>query len=273
MPGPLLRRRLLAAVVAAVAGFACRTPVPELRPLSPDDPRPARWLAAWAEQAEARHGLRGRARLAVDGGGGALRLRARQVIALERPERLRVEVKTPFDQTVAVLVTDAGRYELLRADDHSYQSGAVHPGLLWETAWLDLAPAEAIELLLAAPAPDGTPVPGSARGDREGGVQIELSDAEGRLRRRVRFDAAGRLSWLEAFDAAGAERLWRAEYADYAPVDGVPFPHTLRLETRAGTRAELTLRDVELNPAFPPGLFKLSPPADRAHPGARPPGS
>jgi len=58
-----------------------------------------------------------------------------------------------------------------------------------------------------------------------------------------------------------------------APVDGVPFPHTLRIETAAETRAEVALKDVELNPALPPGLFRLRHPADRGHPGARPPGS
>ena len=233
--------------------------------------RPARLVAAWTEQAETRRGMRGRARLAVDGADGQLRLRAKQVIVLERPERLRVEVKALFDQTVAVLVTDAGRYELLQASEHGYESGAVHPRLLWETAWLDVTPEEAIELLLAAPAPAGRSVPGSARADAEGSVRLELADEAGRRLRRARFDALGRLAWVEAWE--GERRLWRAEYADYAPVGEEAFPHTLRLETAAETRVEVALSDVELNPSLPPGLFRLRLPADRAHPGARPPGS
>jgi hypothetical protein len=247
---------LVAVSLAASLGVGCRTPVPGFVVLPPDDPRPARILSAWSRAAEQRVGLRGRARLAVDAAGGDVKLRGKQVIALERPERLRVEIKALFDQTVAVLVTDAGEFELLRADDHSYQRGAIHPGLLWETAWLDLEPSEAIALLLAAPSLGEAPVVLSARELPSGHLELDLGDASGRVARRVRFDAAGRLRAVEQLRVDG-QRAWRAEYDGYAPVGDVVFPHTLRVVTAEATEAELQLVDVELNPSLSPELFRL----------------
>lgn len=256
-----------ALLVAGLLVAGCRTPI-ALAPLPPDDPRPERLLAAWEREAKARRGLRGRARLAVDARDGAVRLRGKQVIALERPGRLRVEVKGLLDQTLLVLVTDGGRYQLLRADDHSYREGPVTPTLLWEQAWIDLTPTEAIDLLLGAPAADASLVPLAALGDDGGGVRLDLGDAEGQLRRRAGFDAAGRLLWLEVYDAPGALR-WRAEYGDFERLGTSEFARAVKVETAAGaTRAEISLRGVELNPPLAPELFRLPVPAaaaPRAH--------
>jgi len=99
-------RRLSILFAALLAATACRTPAPIAVPLPPDDPRPAALLDAWARAAGERHGLRARARLAVDGADGALHLRGKQILVLERPAYLRVEILGLLNQTVAVLVTD-----------------------------------------------------------------------------------------------------------------------------------------------------------------------
>ena len=175
---------------------------------------------------------------------------------VERPARLRVEIKALFDQTVAVLVTDGGEFELLRADDHSYRRGAIEPGLLWETAWLDLAPDEAIALIVAAPDLGTDSRRAAARADAEGGIEIDLADADGRLARRVHFDADGRLRSVERFRVDGG-RAWRAEYDAYEAVDGDEFPHRLRIATAEETSAELVFSGVELNPELSPSLFRI----------------
>jgi hypothetical protein len=253
-------RRLSILVAALLAATACRTPGPVAIPLPPDDPRPAVFLDAWARGAGERRGLRGRARIAVDGADGAVRLRGKEILVLERPAHLRVEILGLLNQTLAVLVTDGERFELFRAEDRSYETGAVYPELLWEQAHLALTPAEAIDLLLGLPAPDRSLAPVAALGDGNGGVRVDLADAGGRVRRRVDFDAEGRLRWLEVFDTAGA-LAWRAEFDEYAPVGGEPFAHTVSLEVSAGqTRAKISLRDVELNPELPPDIFRLRAP-------------
>ena len=253
-------RRLSILVAALLAATACQTPVPVAIPLPPDDPRPAALLEAWTRAAGERRGLRGRARLAVDGANGAVRLRGKQILVLERPSQLRVEILGLLNQTVAVLTTDGERFELFRAEDRSYETGSVHPDLLWEQAYLALTPEEAIGLLLGLPAPDRSLAPVAALGDAAGGVSLELADAARRLRRRAGFDVEGRLRWLEVLDGADA-LVWRAEFDEYAAVGGEPFAHAVSIEVSAGrTRAEISLRDVELNPELPPDIFRLRAP-------------
>ena len=77
---------------------------------------------------------------------------------------------------------------------------------------------------------------------------------------RVAGGREGHLRSLEALDT-GEALVWRAEFDDYAPVDGIPFAHALALEmVEGGTRAEISLRDVELNPELEPSIFRLRQP-------------
>jgi outer membrane lipoprotein-sorting protein len=192
------------------------------------------------QAAEARQGLRGRARIAVDSSDGSVSLRGKQVLVLERPAHMRVEILGLPNQTLAVLVTDGDRFELFNTQNRSYETGEVTAALLWEQAHLALTPAEAIDLLLGAPAIDPELRPAAAFGDAEGRVRLDLEDLSGRLRRR---------------------ELWRAEFRDYALLEGVAFPHVLDLEVATGgTRAEISLRDVELNPELSPDIFRLRAP-------------
>jgi len=249
-----------ALLILAMVSAACRTPTPAFELLPPGDRRPQHLLDAWAERSETRRSLRGRARLAVDG--PSVRLRGKQVVLAERPGRLRVEVKGLFDQTLAVLVIDDGQYELLRADDGSYSSGPVHPGLLWETAGIDLEAGAAIALLLDVPIPAPPLVILAAYADAAGDVRIDLGDAAGQMRSRVRFDALGRRVRVEHFGERETP-VWAADYTDFSDVGGAEFPHRLTIATGEEARAEIELRDVDLNPELSPDLFRLRRPADR----------
>ena len=252
------------AVAGLLAVTACRTPIPVFEPLAPGDPRPAVLLSEWVRVAESRQGLRGRARIAVDSRDGSVSLRGKQVLVLERPAQMRVESLGLLNQTLAVLVTDGDRFELFNTQNRSYETGQVTAGLLWRQAHLALTPEEAIDLLLGAPAIDPELRPAAAFGDTEGGVRLDLEDPTGRLRRRAGFDREGRLVSLEAFDEF-EQQLWRAEFRDYALVEGVAFPHVLDLEVATGgTRAEISLRDVELNPELSPDIFRLRAPQSGA---------
>ena len=259
--GVTVRRRFVLLVLFSAVSSGCRTPVPTYAALPTEDPRPARLLAAWNQSAEVRQAMRARARIAVDGADGAIRLRGRQRVVLERPARLRVEILGLLGQTAAVLVTDGDRYELLRAGDRSYESGEVHPALLWQQVWIALTPEEAVDVLLGVPAPDPSLVTPAAWADAAGQVRLELRDGDGNLRRRVVFDAEGRLLRLEVFEIGG-QRRWQATFDDYKPVDGTPFAHRVVLDVNAGgTHAELELHDVELNPPLQPDIFRLRAPA------------
>ena len=91
-------RRLACLAAGLVAALACATTDARWLPLPAGDPRPGALLAAWAEAAEQRRALRGRARLAVDAGDGDVRLRGRQLIALERPKQRRYTAEDQKDE-------------------------------------------------------------------------------------------------------------------------------------------------------------------------------
>jgi hypothetical protein len=247
-------------VVALVFWSACKTVAPAV-PLPSDDPRPAALLKAWGATAGARHALRGRLHLAVDGYDGEVRFRGNQIVALERPARLRVEVLGFLNQTAAVIATDGERFEVFRSDDRSYQTGGVYPGLLMRQAHLALTPGEAVEVLLGAPAPGAGLVPAQAVAAGGDLIRMDLVDSEQRVRQRAAFDADSRLREFEVVDEGGAVR-WRARFGDHEVVGETFFPHTIVLDVTTGdTHVEISLRDVELNPRLAPGVFQLRDPA------------
>ena len=246
---------LLLALGALAAG--CRGPVPA-SPLPAGDPRPDALLAAWQAHTADRESLRAVARLAVDApgaraGGEDLAFRSKQRLWLSRPAKLRVEVLGFLDTALAVLVTDGERYALLESD--RFEEGPIYDGLLWDAARLDLSPEEAVEVILGAPDRGGDWRRSGAWqvGDR---VRIEL--AEGAARRTLEFGPEGELLVLSATGGDG-RAAWHARFDDYVPLDGVPFARRISVESDAG-RADLVLRDVELNPTIPEDWFRLEAP-------------
>jgi hypothetical protein len=207
------------------------------------------------QQSQTRRAMRGLARVSIEGpaGGG----RAKQVLLAERPARLRIEFQGFLNQTVALFATDGERFDLFRAEDRSHRSGPVRDGLLFESVQVDLAPEEAVSLLLGDPGPlAGLQVAGpTVRSGSE--LSLALTDSLGAVRRVLWFDAAARLRAAESRSADGAVE-WIARFDDYRDVGDAPFAHSIDLRVpSSGTRAQLGLRDVELNPELPPDIFEL----------------
>ena len=192
-PGPSGARVLSLCAMAAMLAIGCVGPrAPRAVPIAAGDARPASLLAALARSGEARRGLRGVARIAIDGPAGARQ--ARQVLLVEQPARLRVEILGLLDQRVAVLTTDGAEYQLYRAEDRSLTGGPVHGGLLWEVAGLAVSPEQAVRLLLAAPElpPGARLVAGAQLAGGEVRLDLRVPGAEERV--RIDFDPSGRLA-------------------------------------------------------------------------------
>jgi hypothetical protein len=245
--------RRAAALVAGLLLAACRTLPGPLAPLPPEDPRPARLLASLDERAAERRALRGRAELEVESERFEVPPRTRQVLVLERPDRLRVEILGFLNQTQAVLTTGGGRYELFVADGQRYESGMAYRGLLWDVARIDLEPREVVELLLGAPIADRRLALRRALATPDGGVRLELAGPPAAGSQTFVFDAAGRLRRMRR-EPEGLDVRFDA----YAPVGPAAVAHTVTVE-HSGTRAEVSLRDVELNPELTDALFELRP--------------
>jgi hypothetical protein len=237
------------ALAFALALSGCRSAPVAWTPLAAGDPRPAALCADLASLAEARNALRATGRVRSEGPGGAGF--GKQLLLVERPARLRVEVLGPLAQRVLVLATDGERYALYRAEQAGIERGEVHPGVLAEAAGLPLTPDAAAALLLAAPLP---PDAAAEAFEAEGGVlSLRWPD------QTLDFDAEGRLVTL-AFHPNGRAAL-TARWSDWREVSASAFPHRLELElTEPEARWQLDYREVELNPALAPELFEL--PAD-----------
>ena len=245
---------------------ACATPIP-FQPLSAGDSRPRQLLDDWVERSRQRQRLRGLARLTVDRKDGSLQLRGKQLVVLERPSRLRLEILGFLNQSLAVIATDGEGFEVYRAEDQSYRAGEVDERLLWNEAGIDLSPEEAVAVLLGVPISEPLPAAANAVRDGDGRIRIDLADAQGTVLQRVTFDSAGRLRAFEVLDDSGAV-LWAAQFAEYRDIGGSPFAHSIGLDVRSGmTRAEISFRKVELNPDLPPGLFRLFPAGGGDPPG------
>lgn len=253
------RTRAFAAPALALLlafAFACAgARAPRATPLAPADTRPGALLDALAQTGAARRSLRGVARLAVEGpaGGG----RARQILLLERPARLRVEILGLLDQRVAVLTTDGVHYRLYRAEDGSLTGGPVHDALLWEVAGLAVTPEQAVQILLGAPEPPpGARLAGGAE-LADGRVRLDLRVPDRPGTTRLEFDPAGRLiGWARL--GAGGEALQEARFGDYRALGGDAFPFTIELADRTtGAEARVHFASVELDPVLAPELFEL----------------
>lgn len=253
--------RLTRGAAACLALAACGCQTMPLRPLPKGDPRPAARLARWTAEVAGRQALRGSARLAVDAphgaaDGGALHVRSRQRVVLARPARMRVEVQGLLGTTLAVLTVDDTRYAWFEAGSRHFESGPVRDGLLWDLVRLDLTPAEAVDVILGArELSGGLPVTG-AWDAGDGVVRIAFGRADGSARRSLDLDDHARLRRL-AVVGDGVSPGWEARFDDYATVSGTPLAHRITVETDSGTRAVLSLADVELNPPLTPDIFTL----------------
>ncbi|HVH07209.1 MAG TPA: hypothetical protein VNE71_14550 [Myxococcota bacterium] len=259
MTPPAARPALLAVLCLLLAApLGCRTVLPSATPpLARDDPRPAALVAGLGALAAERSSLRASARVSIEGQRGASF--ARQLVLLERPSRLRLEVLGVLGQRVAVLASDGAHYDLYRAEKPGLESGEVHPGILYEVAGLAITPEEVIQLALGAPLAPGASAPGIAGAAElpEGGVRVELGYRAGELRRVVEFDAGGALVRYAARDAEGGLVL-EARFTDYRDVAGSRFAFHIEVSLPAAeSRAEIQFQSVELNPALPAELFRL----------------
>ncbi len=246
----LARAARAALAIAALALGACAT----LRPVSPlvrvrgEDARVAEWLSRVRAEGEARRALRADATIALETRERSGRFR--EVILAERPARLRLETLNLLGQTQTLLVTDGREYAWF--DGRAISRGPVTREVLRERLGLDLDPHDAVSALLVAP-----PLPEAAAPDAvwgRGDERIVHVDAA-----RLRFAPEGELAGVNALGPDGRVR-WSAAYSDWREARGGRYPFGVVLDFPATElRAELIVRDVELNPPLDDALFRLPP--------------
>ncbi len=249
-----MKRVALALAAALLLQIGCRTLPSQVVPLAVDDPRPDALLAGWTARAGELRSLRGSARVSLDGARGASF--ARQLLALERPARLRVEVLGLLNQRIAVLATDGERFDLYRSESGAVESGEIRPSVLWEVAGVPLTPEEAVGVLLGAPQmqrPGGETTGAVESADAAVRFEIRGSDLYWSV---LEFDAQGLLSGYDLVGPQGA--LFQVRYRDYREVAGTQFAHRVDLDFPfSQVHAEVQFGGVQLNPVFSESVFRL----------------
>ena len=232
---------LLLPVLLATACATVPSPPPRL-PIPPASVAPL--LERVRVEGEQRTSIRGLARVKVDSPEGSGRLR--EVIVLERPASVRLETLNLFGQTQALLITNGSHY--VARDRSGLERGLVYDTLLGERLGLDFTVEEAVEALLAAPAIG----PGEVQRAFAVGDQFWVETST----RRIRIGPEGELLGLDALEGPGRVR-WAADYGRWREVEGGRYPFHVRLVFATGVEAEVSIREVELNPVLDPGLFEL----------------
>jgi Domain of unknown function (DUF4292) len=242
---PVLRRAALPALLAILAACAPRKAPPDLS-LDPAE------LLAQVRAAQGRvRTVRGEARVRADGEGvkGAVR----ELVAAEKPDRLRVDALDFFGNPVATLAASGGRLALYDSRARVFYRGAATPRNLARLVPLPL-PADALVTILCGSAPllDGRAVraePG------KGFVALELEGD----RRKQELEIGERAEVQRSTLSGDGGYALRFENSRSRP--GGRLPDDVRLRSDAPrVSIDLHWTDVEVNAGLDAGLFHLDPP-------------
>jgi outer membrane lipoprotein-sorting protein len=242
--------------IALLALAACpRGGVP--RDLAAD---PERLVAELRERQDRAQRVRGMARVRIDAPG--MKGTVNELVAAEKPARVRLETLDFFGNPVAVLVADGDRFGFYDARSHTYWRGDATPENVSRFLPVVLEPAELVTILCgSAPLLPGRPLEAQplerrARlviGAGEVGQQLVLGDGLAVESSRVRRTAA---------TAAEEAAFYDLEFGRFRDLGGVRFPIEVRLEAAsARSTVRMTWRDdVEVNGRLERALFDLAPP-------------
>ena len=238
-----------AAALAVLAAVACvpRAPPPDLS-LDPVA------LLAQVRETQARVArVQGQARVHVES--PEFTGTVGQFVAAEKPDRLHLEVLDFFGNPVAVMVAGGGRFALWDSRSKTFYRGAPTAANVARIVPLAIRPEDLVTILCgSAPLLSGAP-----DGAEPGRGIVRLALRAGRVAQRldVAAGAAIAASRTAADDSASLDLQFEAFHLD----EGTRFPHEVTLQARpARVRLELSWREVSLNGALDPRLFRLDPP-------------
>lgn len=249
-----MNRRTSYLAVLALVLAGC----PAARPLRPPLPEVSatQLQLGLAERRAALRSLRSEATIAI--ASPERSVTARQFLIVERPDRLRVEVFSPFGAIFALTTSGGELAAWVREEKRVYRGEATAENLSRWTG-LDLQVADVVDVLLGGP---------PERDVRSASVFAE--SATGRLRLRQETVAGAQVVsfasdtllplGLEELDLDG-RLLWRATFASYRDIAGVTLATRIGLELPASSQSvDITLSEPEVNPPLPESLFLLPTP-------------
>jgi len=177
--------------------------------------------------------------------------RADGVLLVQRPDRVRLRLVSPFGLTVLDYTSAGGQTRLLLPLEDRTLDGTA--GATDAAA----SPADFGRLLLRLGDEPGAQC--SARA-AEAAVVVDCVGADGTLVRQATIDPATATVVRDVGFARGDPQV-TMELGDYRVVDGVPLPFRLRLAyPRSGATTEIQVRAYAVNPEIEERVFVLPPP-------------
>lgn len=254
---PLRRLAAVLATAVMLAGCASRpAPPPPAAPLAALPPA-EQILASLAARRSAVHAVRALARLSYTSPEESRR--AKQLVVAERPDRLRLEVLSPFG-AVFVLATDGGTLAAYDRGESTVYRGTASAQALARYAGVDLPVDTAVDLLLGTPPLAPHPAAAAVVSEDDGAIKL-WQPTDGDDAEAAWFSPGLEPLRYERHDGEGRVRL-RTAFSGYTAIDGVRLPTVLAIELPADQRRiEIVLSETEVNPTLPDGVFALESPA------------
>lgn len=256
-PAPLARLALAVAVIAAGGCAGGGLSGRAAQDLAAD---PAKLLDdVRAAQAKVRS-VRGTARVRIESPG--LTGTVTELVAAEKPARLRLETLDFFGNSAAMLVADGDRFGFYDARARTWYRGDATPENVSRFLPVVLPPDELVTILCgSAPILGGRAAEAVPKG---GKVQLVVAAGEVGQRLEVGEELAVQSSRVRRADPdPGAQAaFYDLDFDLFRHPGGVRFPMEVRLEAaRARSRVKLAWRDdLEVNVRSDDGLFSLAPP-------------
>ena len=225
----------------------------------PDDFKadPAPLLAAVAVRAAAVRGLSGQLKLEV--WRGDERVKLRQLVASQPPDKLRVDSLSPFDQPLSTLVAAHGRLSIYSLEERRFYVGAASPQNLARLIPVRLSPGEMGALLRGTVPLIAHHTAQVAWDGAHGWIQLDLR-GDGATRQRVHFEPE-HLRVVEVRAWQGEALRYAARLGRYEGEGPAAMPTRMRFEAPAESlRVDVEVVDYTLNPDLPDEAFELSPP-------------
>jgi len=250
---------VLAAVVLSIAGCSLLRPRPQApRPLPPTSVSAKQLLDALEARATSLRSFRALADMHYVGPNDKLGIR--EVVVVERPDHLRIEMMSTFGIALQI-ATDGKTVCAFHRGDHVYYRGKATLDNLARFTRLDLELRDIADLLVGLP-PSRPRAEGAALAyDRTLGQWRVSGSLEHGAKLDLWFDPDG-LSLARAVEtsAEGSVR-YEASFAEYVLADGVSVPAWVRFEVPdQGAKIELRYSKISVNPELAPTLFQFDPP-------------
>lgn len=246
--------RRLVAIALALTATACAVPRGARAPANLPSAESLRQIVH--ERRDALHSLRAESHISVSGAqrSGS----AREVLLVQRPDQLRVEVFSLLGTAFVLTATDGHLAAYVRSENRFYR-GPATPDNLARYTGVPLAVPDVVELLMGVP-PQRSVGYGSVFWDPVKG-QVRLWQSTSRGVQVVAF-AGSPLVPAGVEERSRDDRLlWRASFSDYVAVGALSVPRSIHFEIPdLQEHVDIELDSPEVNRPLAESLFALNAP-------------